>query len=116
MGQWSACYGDSSGESQNADLHSPLPGGAGYGTYTDVDRCKKTIHERLGELDLTSSTMAPFTSLLAFGTVALASTLRPRQDSSNTAYVDFSQNTGDPQHLAAGFIYGIPGGLYVAIH
>ena len=31
-----------------------------------------------------------------------------RQSSSNTATVDLSKQNGAPQHLASGFIYGIP--------
>ena len=39
---------------------------------------------------------------------ALAANLSRRQSSSNTAVVDLSTNRGEPKHLAAGFIYGIP--------
>ena len=34
--------------------------------------------------------------------------LLPRQSSTNTAVVDLTVNKGSPQHLASGFIYGIP--------
>jgi hypothetical protein len=39
---------------------------------------------------------------------ALGVALYPRQDNSNTAVVDLSTERGTPEHLAAGFIYGIP--------
>lgn len=39
---------------------------------------------------------------------AATTTLSRRQSSSNTAVVDLSTNRGEPKHLAAGFIYGIP--------
>lgn len=41
-------------------------------------------------------------------TQALGSAILPRQSSSNTAVVDLSVKRGTPQHLASGFIYGIP--------
>ncbi|KXT08898.1 hypothetical protein AC579_8463 [Pseudocercospora musae] len=43
---------------------------------------------------------------------ALPSTIVPRQSSSNTAVVDLSVKKGSPQHLASGFIYGIPDTLH----
>ncbi|CAK1358865.1 hypothetical protein CB0940_02190 [Cercospora beticola] len=47
--------------------------------------------------------------ILAFlATQVLGVTLHPRQSSSNTAVVDLSIKRGTPQHLASGFIYGIP--------
>ncbi|KAK0385958.1 hypothetical protein NLU13_7133 [Sarocladium strictum] len=39
---------------------------------------------------------------------ALGNTISARQGSSNTATVDLSVQRGSPQHLASGFIYGIP--------
>lgn len=39
---------------------------------------------------------------------AQPSPLQPRQVSNTTAYIDFSVNTGEPQHLASGIIYGEP--------
>ena len=47
-------------------------------------------------------------TVLAFGTRALGAVLNARQDSTNTAVVDLSVQLGSPQHLASGFIYGIP--------
>lgn len=44
--------------------------------------------------------------LLAVASAAPAEPLAPRQSSS--AIVDLSVNTGNPKHLASGFIYGIP--------
>ncbi|KAF4341545.1 glycoside hydrolase family 39 [Fusarium beomiforme] len=40
--------------------------------------------------------------------LVLSSAIEPRQSSSNTATVDLSKGRGSPQHLASGFIYGIP--------
>lgn len=39
---------------------------------------------------------------------AAASPLTDRQAIEGTAVVNLSNNTGDPLHLASGFIYGIP--------
>lgn len=47
-------------------------------------------------------------SLLLLSTCVLSAALVPRQSSSNTAVVDLSVKNGNPKHLAAGFIYGIP--------
>lgn len=41
-------------------------------------------------------------------TLTTAGPLDRRQTSSNTAVVDLSKQRGQPQHLASGFIYGIP--------
>ena len=49
--------------------------------------------------------------LAALAPVAIAKALLPRQSSSHTATVAFSVNNGDVQQLAAGVLYGIPGGL-----
>ena len=38
----------------------------------------------------------------------LGSIIQPRQNAGNTATVDLSVQRGAPQHLASGFIYGIP--------
>lgn len=46
--------------------------------------------------------------LAATAVAAAATNLSRRQSSSNTAVVDLSTNRGEPKHLAAGFIYGIP--------
>lgn len=39
---------------------------------------------------------------------ALGSAQHRRQDASNTAVVDLATRRGSPQHVASGFIYGIP--------
>ncbi|KAK4629543.1 hypothetical protein CLAFUW4_08125 [Fulvia fulva] len=47
-------------------------------------------------------------TVLLHASAASASTIVPRQSSSNTATVDLSVKRGTPGHLASGFIYGIP--------
>lgn len=47
-------------------------------------------------------------AILPFFTLTTAGPLERRQTSSNTATVDLSQGRGSPQHLASGFIYGLP--------
>ncbi|KAI5364651.1 Putative glycoside hydrolase superfamily [Septoria linicola] len=47
-------------------------------------------------------------ALALLATQAFGSSLVPRQNSGNTAVVDLSVKRGTPQHLASGFIYGIP--------
>jgi hypothetical protein len=42
---------------------------------------------------------------------AAAGSIERRQSSSNTATIDLSVNKGTPKNLAAGILYGIPGGL-----
>lgn len=34
--------------------------------------------------------------------------IEPRQSDAKTAYVNLSLTRGEPQHVASGFIYGIP--------
>ncbi|KAI9655101.1 MAG: hypothetical protein M1821_005584 [Bathelium mastoideum] len=49
-----------------------------------------------------------FLQALLLPEAVLSASLHRRQSSSNTAVVDLSVNKGTPQHLASGFIYGIP--------
>lgn len=48
--------------------------------------------------------------LLSFAALSLAAPpeLLPRQSASQTAYVNLAVTRGKPQHVASGFIYGIP--------
>ncbi|KAF9765367.1 hypothetical protein IL306_002363 [Fusarium sp. DS 682] len=47
-------------------------------------------------------------ALATFPQLTLSSAIERRQTSSNTATVDLSKGRGSPQHLASGFIYGMP--------
>lgn len=52
------------------------------------------------------ATILTYLGLLAATTLTVANPLERRQ--STTAVVNFGNNTGAPQHLAAGTLYGLP--------
>jgi hypothetical protein len=45
---------------------------------------------------------------IASGQQGIAFPHLQRQDSNNTAHVDLSVTTGNPEHLASGVLYGVP--------
>ncbi len=49
-----------------------------------------------------------WTSAYAFAIVQLASASSGQSIDTVTAQVNFDQNTGWPQHLASGLLYGVP--------
>lgn len=46
--------------------------------------------------------------LLALAAMTKANPLEGRQSTTTTAVVNFGNNTGTPQHLASGTLYGLP--------